>query len=384
MSNNNQPAVERARNAFDPGWTPERSASVRARLARTLQQRKSRPIWHWVGSAAAAAVLLVGVAAAVRLVPSGEGAGERDHSAAAPLAQQEIHPGRTVRFEDGSLVELLDPATSILPRDSKPASVRVVQTGGAAMYRVAKVPYQAFTVLVGVVTIQVRGTVFRVVPVRRGAHVSVHEGRVAVVMGTQERELGPGESGLFDPDADALAGASSSAQTEVAPNPNAASGRPSAVDLGWREMARKGDYKGAYGLLKESGMKVADTPAELMLAADAARLSGHPGEAAVLLESVLRHGASPQAGVAAFTLGRLYLDKLGRPAQAATAFALCRQLAGGGALGEMALARSVDAQLGLGNQSEAKRLAEEYLRSYPNGSYASRLRSFAQEQGAHP
>jgi transmembrane sensor len=111
---------------------------------------------------------------------------------------------------------------------------------------------------------------------------------------------------------------------------------------------------------------VRDDTADLLLAADAARLSGHPAEAVPYLERVLRgHSRDPRVGLAAFTLGRVLLDELGRPGEAVDAFALARS--SGGPLAEDALARQVEAVSRAGDVTRSRELALLYQRLYPNG-----------------
>jgi transmembrane sensor len=105
-----------------------------------------------------------------------------------------------------------------------------------------------------------------------------------------------------------------------------------------------------------------------MDAADAARLSGHPSNAVRYLESVVdRHARSPVAPLAAFTLGRVYLDQLGQPSQAAAAFERARKLSPHGSLAQDALAREVEALSKGGNAQKAYQRALEYLKRYPSG-----------------
>jgi transmembrane sensor len=123
---------------------------------------------------------------------------------------------------------------------------------------------------------------------------------------------------------------------------------------------------------------VRDETAELLLAADVARLSKHAAQAVPLLRRVVDgHPGDARAPLAAFTLGRILLDQLGRPREAADMFARTRALGGGG-LGEDALAREVEASSRAGDQERAHRLAEQYVTSYPNG---QRKRSVAKFGG---
>jgi transmembrane sensor len=113
-----------------------------------------------------------------------------------------------------------------------------------------------------------------------------------------------------------------------------------------------------------------------MLAADAARLGGAPELARRHLETLLaRHAGDARAAPAAFTLGRLLVERLGQPALAAQAFARSQQLAPAGALAEDALAREVSCWLHAGQQQRAQERARTYLTRYPAGARRAAMES---------
>jgi transmembrane sensor len=64
------------------------------------------------------------------------------------------------------------------------------------------------------------------------------------------------------------------------------------------------------------------------------------------------------------------------PAAAAQSFSSCRRLQPGGPLAQDALAREVEAQSRAGNAAAARALAEQYLRSYPQGRRATAVKRF--------
>ena len=114
-----------------------------------------------------------------------------------------------------------------------------------------------------------------------------------------------------------------------------------------------------------------------MLVADVARLSGHASAAAPPLRRVLRkHAGDSRAPLAAFTLGRLLLDELGRPGEAAHAFARARRLAPSGTLAQDALAREVESWARAGNSKRAAALAKRFLKNYPKAARAEAVRRF--------
>jgi transmembrane sensor len=127
--------------------------------------------------------------------------------------------------------------------------------------------------------------------------------------------------------------------------------------------------------LKREGGSVAvrDEVNDLLLAADVARLSHHPAEAVEPLRQILRlHASDPRSSLAAFTLGRVLLESLGEPREAADAFAEVQALAPGGELLADALARETEARAAAGDMVTARTLAERYVRDFPTG---ARLRS---------
>jgi transmembrane sensor len=144
----------------------------------------------------------------------------------------------------------------------------------------------------------------------------------------------------------------------------------------WRALARDGAYGAAYARLSAEGPSaVRDTPEDLLLAADVARLGGHPERAVGLLERVVSgYPFDSRAPLASFTLGRTLLEQLGRPRPAARAFATARQLDRAGALAQDALAREVEAWSRAGEADKARARAVEYLKRYPKGRRVSAVR----------
>jgi len=139
----------------------------------------------------------------------------------------------------------------------------------------------------------------------------------------------------------------------------------------WRPLANRGEFDAAWPLVKS----VRDDPRDLLLASDVARLSGHPREARRWLELLLaRHPGDERAPLAAFTLGRVLLEELGWPKDAANAFARTRALQPDGPLAEDALAREVEAWSRAGEADRARAAAELYLQKYPRGQRAAGVR----------
>lgn len=143
----------------------------------------------------------------------------------------------------------------------------------------------------------------------------------------------------------------------------------------WQALAEQGKFEQAYtqafvhGASRDGELD----PAELLLLADVARFSGHPSDAVPPLQRLLRAFPSdPRSPLGSFTLGRIWLDDLGQPRQAAASFHHVGELDPEGPLTQDALGREVEAWSRAGEQSLARSRAEEYVRRYPSG---RRLRS---------
>lgn len=153
---------------------------------------------------------------------------------------------------------------------------------------------------------------------------------------------------------------------------------PAPVLRDWRDLAAAGAYDEAYAALPPDLATVL-TPEALLLYADVARLSRHPADAVAPLRTlVARHAQDPRAPLAAFTLGRVLLDHLGRPREAAAAFAQAQALDPEGALAEDALAREVEAWSRADDIPRARERARAYLERYPGGSRVRSVRRFGE------
>jgi len=145
---------------------------------------------------------------------------------------------------------------------------------------------------------------------------------------------------------------------------------------GWRDAAARGDYPAAWAALGALRTPL-DGMEDLLRAGDVARLSGHAAAAiAPLARAVELHPDDARAPLAAFTLGRVHLEDLGAPRDAALAFARARTLAPDGPLAEDALAREVEAWSRAGETETARALALTYAQRYPQGRRIHAVRRF--------
>jgi transmembrane sensor len=362
-----------ARDELAPQWNVERGARL---LAATRQRGRRRAVQRagLVSLAAMSAVVAValGLGSNATRVPQASVDGAVPGEAA-----------HTLRLADGSRAELTSAHSDLEVVHNTEARVALRLVAGRAHFEVRHDPSRSFVIEAGAYRVEVIGTSF---DVERDAHavaVAVTRGKVRVYgpSGAEDRPAGrskrfpipvnesPAEAAAAALPEPALEDAESAEDpdvqaAEVRARPRS---RRGATQPSWRSLTQSGQYDAAFAAMQK-GSGVDDDPAALMDAADAARLSGHPKNAVQYLERVVRdHGRSPIAPLAAFTLGRVYLDKLGQPDQAAAAFERARSLAPTGSLAQDALAREVEALSKGGNAQRAYLHAQEYLRKYPNG-----------------
>jgi transmembrane sensor len=364
-----------------PDWTPERERAVRESLGRAIVRRKRRQV---MATAATALVFIVGA-----LLFWSRAVGP-DRSPGTIAARNVALPP-LLRFEDGSIVTAASPDARAEPVEVGPELVSTRLTAGAARFSVTPNPKRIFRVTARDVTVTVLGTIFTVGIEPAAVRVRVERGRVRVAWPAGEHELAVNEE-VVVPTSDGVAHREAEArkpplplealeETESAvpveklaldsvPAPavhhNSEKAHPA---TSWRELAQDGDYANAFAhMSKEGPNAVRDEPGDLLLAADVARLGGHPEKAVAPLSAVVSsHAGDSRAPLAAFTLGRTLLDQLGRPREAADAFAAARRLDSHGALAQDALAREVESWSHAGEATLAHERATDYVTRYPNG-----------------
>jgi transmembrane sensor len=367
-----------AREELEPQWNVERSARL---FSATRQRGRLRTVQR-------AGLVSVVAMAAVVVVALGLG-GEERAALLAGAAGTEGKPGEgghTLRLADGSHADLVGAHSELELVHNTKERVALRLVAGRAHFEVRHDPARSFVVEAGAQRVEVIGTSFDVERDAQSVAVSVMRGKVRVYGPAGATDVSAGETKRFavsaptaqaepaaaaQPEPETAAGEAeqeSEAQAQVEEAAHARSrAKRSGAQPSWRSLTQSGQYDAAFAaMLQTSG--VDDDPAALMDAADAARLSGHPQNAVQYLGRVVRdHGKSPVAPLAAFTLGRVYLDKLGQPDKAATAFERARALSPAGSLAQDALAREVEALSKGGNAQKAYLRAQEYLRQYPNG-----------------
>ena len=267
-------------------------------------------------------------------------------------------------FADGSSARVSDDG-ELMVKVATPDHIESRLAMGAADFDVTKHPEREFVVLAGSVRVRVVGTRFRVEQSGERTRVSVTEGKVEVQEGDARTYLEAGESRFFP------------SLTPVAKEePHAVNGV--GAHARFLELARGGAFKAAYQIMSQSPAAVGSSAEELLLAADAARLSNHPEQAVGFLRRVTtEHAGDSRAPLSAFTLGRVLLSQLSRPAEAAEAFALARRLSPSGSLAEDALAREAEARARAGSTGPARTLAQQYVARYPQGKHLPTMQRLA-------
>jgi transmembrane sensor len=295
-------------------------------------------------------------------------------------------PGLLMQLTDGSTVTAVGVGVRIEPVQVTATDVVVRLRGGSARFSVTPRPSRAFRVLVADYSVTVLGTVFTVTLGTNSVEVAVERGIVSVAGPGTEHRLEKGAFATFPVPPHAATPLatrseavveSPSAPEQLAPE-NSVELTPRGSAPSWRELAHRGEYSKSYERLQRQGKSaVRDDVGELLLVADVARLSGHPSAAEPALRQVLsRHPRDSRAPLAAFTLGRVLLDELERPAEAAETFAIARRLAPSGPLVQDALAREVECWARAGRAERARSLAQTYLSAYPNSPRAKAVKHY--------
>jgi transmembrane sensor len=394
------------RGGVVPTWSEARSERLLAGAAKLRRRRHTRKIVTYAAAPlAAAAVLVVGLRASGLLSERTGGLaaapGARDQAARNPLSAEpsgaakstpangiaSVSPseglrfGRSLRLADGSSVSVTSNAGELFVRRNERDDIDLRLAAGSAHFDVVPNVPRRFSVVAGSVEVIVVGTVFDVERVQGRVRVAVSHGKVEVRSAAGSALVEAGKSNWFDDSDSQLADdprSSDSVSVESAATHEAASarkaraartsrsGREEAARVEWRSLTQSGDHEGAYRLL-EQGSPVGTDPEALMDAADAARLSNHPEAAAKYLRAVLKGPRGPTSPLAAFTLGRVLLERLGRPSEAADAFALARELAPQDSLAQDSLAREVEAWSKAGHSDKAYERARMYVDRYPDG-----------------
>jgi transmembrane sensor len=257
---------------------------------------------------------------------------------------------RSLVLDDGSEVTPTAATAAIEVAEQTPTRTTVRLRSGSAQFRIRHDSRRLFFVDAGTVEIEDLGTVFRVTHEAAGrVLVAVSEGRVAVryPSTTVRIEIDAGESRTFDP--------------------QPVSGTVPELPEALRQVASPASPAGVSRVGTARARSV-EEPAALLLAADLARREHRPQAAVAPLRRLVdKYPKDPRAPSAAFTLGWVLLTDLGRPRDAAAAFAEAERHAPSGVLAEDAAARVAEAWQRAGDASRAAQAARHYEQLYPTG-----------------
>ena len=126
--------------------------------------------------------------------------------------------------------------------------------------------------------------------------------------------------------------------------------------------------------------ELGESPRALLARAEAFRAANDPRAAARLFDALrVRHRDDPRAGLAAFELGRLRLDRLNDPRGAAEAFKDAMAVAPDAPFREDAQARLVEAYEASHDHSRCLEARAAYLLRYPRGVHGDKIASRCSE-----
>ncbi|HEX9620902.1 MAG TPA: FecR domain-containing protein [Polyangiaceae bacterium] len=367
-----------------PRWTAGREQAALARLEHGRRARRVRLAAALGALAAVVAVLTVRFESVVFL---DEKPGLAGRTIEAPAEGGGAAQRRLLALEDGSRVTTLSSVTRAKVVEETPNDVVIEMSDGQARFEVAP-GERRFKVLASPVSVTVLGTVFEVFADARQVTVFVERGRVRVDHLRGTTELSIGQSASFERSASAPVTSAEPAKADSAPSVAQAARSKEAVASSlprWRILAEQGSQREAYQeLSREDGWARLSSAGDLLAAADVARARGDFQRASSLLRRVVNgYPSDARAGLAAFTLGKLLVDQLGAPREAARAFASVRTLEPGGPLAEDAMAREIEALVRGGAREEARSLARIYFRHYPNGRRRALVERYVPEASLH-
>ncbi|HEY2407445.1 MAG TPA: FecR domain-containing protein [Polyangiaceae bacterium] len=321
---------------------------------------------------AAFGVLLLGAVAAGAF---GVFAHRERNSGASPLdgASLETHADTlSIQLVDGSSMRLAASTQARVEHDASTA-VKVVLQKGRIECDVVHHDGRSFVVLADGIEVRVVGTHFSVSldpsPAAHRVDVSVERG-VVEVRG-ESGGVSRVEAGHSFSQTTSLASANAAPNVVVEAPPSAS---PSAL-------AAPVPDSSAAPQLGASSVAAADHPKEhaegakeLLEHAGDLRRDGRAREAAAAYDLLLtRFPSDPRAGLAAFELGRLRMDRLGDLPGAIRALELAARAAPGAGFREDAIGRLANAYAARGDMTSCARVRDRYLREYPNGIHRSAL-----------
>jgi transmembrane sensor len=294
-----------------------------------------------------------------------------------------------LRFSEGSSL-LLQQGSKMRVLSSEPKGARVLIENGAVDVAITHVAgaKARWSFEAGPFRVLVTGTRFKMVfhPEDLSLNLATQEGQVVVTAPCLKapKPVSAGESldlscmPKVEPETQ-LAMLSDLVPT-VPVDDKAAAGRrvPARNGANWRDLLGAGHLAAGLHAAERANFdqvcQVAN-PKELLALADAARLFGRAARAVTALRVLrFRFPASADAATAAFSLGRIAFERQRNYADAVRWFATyLREQPAGPLMGD-SVGRLMEARLRSGDEMGARKDAEQYLRRFPEGPYASEAR----------
>jgi len=342
-------------------WTVIDSRRRSVSVGRT-NPRVGRYVAGWALAAAAVALLLI----AVWRAPGSEQSGPLLTADGQTFVQLVAGPTSTARqrFADGSEIEA-GPGTRVERLASTADEFSVLLRRGEMHVSVVPGGRRRWVVEAKLARVEVVGTRFTVSRQQGSVTVSIQEGVVLVrsaLLAQGVRRLAAGEAmQVSEPNARAPS-EEAAAVASAAPGQDPPSSAASAVGGTTRSHPT--------------------SAAELLKAADLARVSGDTTQAARLLERIVKqYPSDPRAAGAAFTLGVLRLQQ-GQPGRAVQALRQALSLGAPSSLQQDCYLRLVEAHLNGRQRTQAEAVAQEYRDRFPAGRHRRAIQAMLSEPDA--
>jgi len=354
--------------------SPARVARLWQGIVPRLEQAPSRARRWFAPVALAGGLTLAGVGAAL-LVDRGPDSSSVWENAALESAGDSI----SVNLEDSSRIELAAQSRIELA-ESKADAVKLRLRRGSVRCDVTHREGRRFSVEALGIEVRVIGTLFNVAIADGGRRVDVSVERGSVEVRALDdagsyRRISAGERWSVELPAPPASATASAAMPAPAPEPpsSAAEARPSRPKDDSRAEAPPTADRGDVDPASDPNTA---TARELFDLANLARRSGDLAAAARAYELLLsKYPNDGRAGLAAFELGRLRLERLGNPAGAISALERAMAKAPSPGLREDAMARLVQAYAAIGDGARCRRTRDRYLSEYPGGVHTNAVKS---------
>jgi transmembrane sensor len=294
-----------------------------------------------------------------------------------------------VRFSEGSSIILHeDTRLRVLATDTRGARMLIEDGTVDASIASARIGKKHWSFEAGPFQVQVTGTRFTLsyCALDQSFGLAAHEGQV-IVSGACLSAPTPVAAGSRL-DLSCLARRAPATQTAslsalLLPEPASAdtvvpSGKSGRTFLTWRELLATGRLKDAVRAAERADFErvcQAASAKDLLALADAARLFARTARAVTALRVLRqRFPSSAEASTAAFALGRISFEQKRAYPEAVDWFATYLREQPSGPLHGDCVGRLMEARLRAGDQAGAHSDAEQYLRRFPEGPYASEAR----------